>query len=350
MRLGHHAALRPLCLRCRHQRDTPVLLGPPIVEEQHGDDVIAGMLPCPVCSAAYPIWNGIPILVADLPQLLRTQSHALFGCPDLPPKLSNFLHERLGMDSPWTERRAVMSAYAISHWGDRLVGQSLPAPVGPGCESMLAVWKALSQSAAMRGPLLDGGCAAGRITLEAAARVQGPCLGVDLNLDLLRLAAARARGRTVEVDVLRNGLASERRTIRGEGEQPQVDLWCADVSDLPFAARTFGTVVSMQTLDSVADPGGLLGEAARVLQDEGEFLLSSPFDWHAHVTPEPGWIGGFGGASGDPVVALRELLERTGLLTLEEAWDELPWVLRQSDRLATVRTVWAARLRRLAVP
>jgi SAM-dependent methyltransferase/uncharacterized protein YbaR (Trm112 family) len=340
MRWRHWEQLRPLCLRCRHDHDEAVPLGEPEVQNADGDDVLDALLPCPQCGTRFPVLDGIPILVADLPAFLRSQAHDLVADRGGSPLLAAFLHEQLGMASVLTERRAVRSVYAWAHWGDALA-TPLPTPgdVPPG--DLLALLAQFGRIDPALGPVLDAACGAGRASWEVASPPGACVLGVDLSLDLLRLGRARLRGEPISVPFVRAGLATECRTLRSIEPRPAADLWCADVSDLPFATSSFGTVLSLNALDSVLDPGGHLGEAARVLRAGGALLLATPFDWHAHVTPEAAWIGGHGAQHGDPVAALGVLVEGTGLLDHVASRGGLPWRLRRSDRALDHRLCWA---------
>ena len=54
---------------------------------------------------------------------------------------------------------------------------------------------------------------------------------------------------------------------------------------LPFADRSFDTVVSFETLEHVADSRTMLAELTRVVKPHGRVILSVPFLWGEHCQP-----------------------------------------------------------------
>jgi 2-polyprenyl-3-methyl-5-hydroxy-6-metoxy-1,4-benzoquinol methylase len=51
---------------------------------------------------------------------------------------------------------------------------------------------------------------------------------------------------------------------------------CADIQNLPFAAGSFDTIFSLETVEHVPDPPQAFRELARVLKPGGRLLLSTP--------------------------------------------------------------------------
>ncbi|MEO7036164.1 MAG: class I SAM-dependent methyltransferase [Polyangiaceae bacterium] len=54
---------------------------------------------------------------------------------------------------------------------------------------------------------------------------------------------------------------------------------------LPFADRSFDTVLNVQVLEHTPHPAALVAEMARVLKDDGVLLLSAPFQFRLHEQP-----------------------------------------------------------------
>jgi SAM-dependent methyltransferase len=59
----------------------------------------------------------------------------------------------------------------------------------------------------------------------------------------------------------------------------------ADLGRLPFAGASFDHVLSTQTLEHLADPGGFLAEAHRVLRPGGTLFLTAPMLFRMHQEP-----------------------------------------------------------------
>jgi SAM-dependent methyltransferase len=58
-----------------------------------------------------------------------------------------------------------------------------------------------------------------------------------------------------------------------------------DAHALPFADGTFDTVVNIQVLEHLREPGVAIAEFARVLKPGGRLVLSTVMDWEIHQHP-----------------------------------------------------------------
>lgn len=127
-----------------------------------------------------------------------------------------------------------------------------------------------------------------------------PCFTSDrLFLDLgcgpgMLLAAAAARGyQGIGIDVSLTWLIVAQRLIADYGGQPQ--LAAALAESLPLADGSVGSVVSLDVIEHVAEPGSYLREIDRVVGSKGFIALSTPNRFS--LTPEPhvgiwgvGWL------------------------------------------------------------
>jgi SAM-dependent methyltransferase len=64
----------------------------------------------------------------------------------------------------------------------------------------------------------------------------------------------------------------------------KVDIIC-DATNIPLESNTFNTVISTQSIEHIANYGGMLQEAYRLLKSGGYLILSGPMYWHLHEEP-----------------------------------------------------------------
>ncbi len=340
MRLGHFHALRPVCPACRRQgAHSPLTLA--CVEEEHEDDVRAGLLGCGNCGARYPILDGLPVLVPDLPRFLSDNLFYLTMRRDLPPAVAEVLSEATGPGAGLDAIRQHVSSYGWDHWADHDPSEAVGEQVEPGQAARLLARLVDGLPAPLpEGPILDLGCGAGRTVAELAERTGRLVLGLDLSVPLGRVARDAVVGGHVAYDRRRSGLHFERRAFPVP-RRPQADIWIADVLALPFADDGFALLTALNLLDCVSDPPGALAEFGRVLRPGGACALATPFDWSSVATPFAHWLGGRGaqgphGGRSEP--ALDELLSEgpgaAGSLRRSRPAGEAEWQIRLHDRSA----------------
>src|SRR5690606_2651775 len=85
------------------------------------------------------------------------------------------------------------------------------------------------------------------------------------------LFEARASGRYTRLDLERHG---------------DVTDVVADGLQLPFPAGSWGRVLAIEVLEHVADPASFIQELGRVLQVDGDLLVTVPFLFPVHGSPE----------------------------------------------------------------
>lgn len=138
------------------------------------------------------------------------------------------------------------------HWDQRYsgMGVNLPCP---------EVWKHLLQSFYWsdlqddgHNKILDVGC------------------GVGLGLRLINLLYPHKKLYGVDI--------SERAIDRLKRDLPNAILKCEQVPPLSFSDNFFDTVICTEVLEHLEKPQDLLKEIARVLKDNGDFLVTVPND------------------------------------------------------------------------
>ncbi len=331
VKLQHFAAYRPLCPLCRTSgAESPLAVDR--VARGNDEAIDEGTLACPApaCAAKYPILDGIPILLADARGAVAGAAPALLARNDLSELAEDLIAECCGPGSAFDTVRQQLSSYAWDHYAEFDPADAAADPA-PGAASRLLA-RGLALAGPLGGPALDLGCSAGRTTFDLATATGGLALGVDMNLAKLRLAADVLRTGRVRYPKRRVGNRYERREFDLPLDRRRVDFWACDAAALPFPDGGIGTAVSLNVLDSMANPAGHLRAVAAALRPGGRFVLACPYDWSPAVTPPEAWLGGT--AVGDSEPATAAALAAAGFTVLARDADA-PWRVRLHDR-ATV--------------
>jgi ubiquinone/menaquinone biosynthesis C-methylase UbiE len=107
----------------------------------------------------------------------------------------------------------------------------------------------------------------GRRFSKGADVLDAAC-GLGYGTAYLAEVARRVRG----VDASTEAIAIAERRYPG----PNVMFGVADVQALPDSDASYDVVVSFETIEHVDQPTTMLGEIARVLRDDGTFIVSTP--------------------------------------------------------------------------
>jgi SAM-dependent methyltransferase len=261
-----------------------------------------GILGCPApeCRARFPIIDGLPVLVADLPRFLGDAAVYLLAREDLDEELADLLGSLLPPGSWFDATRQHLSGYVRDHWGHCDPGDRA-APV-PGQAWALAQ-AGLAMAGAVCGPVIELGAAAGGVTRALADRFDTPVLGIDLSAPLARFAARALPGGTLRYPLRLAGTAYEERRITIPPPlRDNASFWLADAMVPPLEPECAGLVVALNLLDVVSDPAALLRSAAALLRPGGHLLLCTPFDWSTAATPVGAWLGARSAATAAPDV------------------------------------------------
>jgi SAM-dependent methyltransferase/uncharacterized protein YbaR (Trm112 family) len=277
----------PHCPSCR-ARGSSVLLR---LDRWQDSDGGQGILACPAdeCRRQFPVIDGLPVLVADLPRYLNEAGVYLLARDDLWAPVADLIGAVLPPGSWFDAKQQHLSGYVRDHWG--IFDATDHAEPAPGQAWALAEAGLASVGTAV-GPVLELGAAAGGVTRALAERFDAPVLGLDLSAPLARFATRALRGGSFPYPLRVAGTAYEERQITvAPLPRGNANFWIADALAPPLAAGCAGLVVALNLVDCVSDPAGLLRAAADLLRPGGHLLLSTPFDWSTAATPAEGWVG-----------------------------------------------------------
>ncbi|MCA9188139.1 MAG: methyltransferase domain-containing protein [Pirellulaceae bacterium] len=306
MRRDTFELLQPVCPVCRgaDQGEWPLRLDAVMVEsEQH---ILEGLLVCSnsACQREYPIIDGIPILVPNIRAYISDNIMSIVGRRDFSEVTDSVLGDCCGPGSMFDVLRQHLSSYAEDHYGELDTARTANdtreqnSGVATALRDLVNAADTLTDETLPvdpppDGPLLDVGCSVGRTTFELAAMKRQPVVGIDLNFSMLRTAAAVLQRGEVAYPVRRVGLVYDRRSFAVDFPHAErVDFWACDALALPFRDDTFAGIVGLNVLDCVLSPVDFLRSLGRVVQGEGNVLLSCPFDWAPSATPVEQWLGG----------------------------------------------------------
>lgn len=269
-------------------------------QETQGPDILQGALQCPACRRAYPVQEGIAILLVRSGEVSGADHYT---------------------------RPQVLSAYLWSQfadlWEDSDAGDAYLR------------WSTLLQGAS--GAALDVGCAVGRMTLELAA-AGGFALGIDRSWPFIRSARTLARQGHLEFALTDEGLLSEPRTIHlpERLRAVPVEFLVADALALPFPKSFFQRTLSLNLLDKLPDPRRHLAELNRVAAtDTATLLISDPYSWSQDMASPERWLGGTatGPWAGRGSDNLRRILARDCAPAWQVTQEEtIPWIIRNHAR------------------
>jgi len=298
MRIGHFESLKPVCSRCKSERQSFEPLSIANVAKQTNDVILEGNLICsnPQCQTEYPIIDGIPIIIHPVSKYVNDNFYHISHRDDLSSLSESFLGDFSGPGSEFNSIRHYLSAYCFDHYGDKAPANefdtqqdgTLPGNV---VNCLNAGFSILDDPG--KSPAIDIGCAVGRSTFEIAKYCSGLTLGIDLNFSQLRVAQKVLREGRIQFPLKRTGIVYDRHEFDIDlPNRTDVDFWACDASALPFTNESFNFVSTLNVLDTVNSPAALLQSLNDTLNTGGSLLLSTPYDWSPPV-PLQNWLGGY---------------------------------------------------------
>lgn len=249
-----------------------------------------GILACALagCGARFPVIDGVPVLVADLPRFLNEAGVYLLTRDDLWAPIADLLGSIVPPGSWFDATRQHLSGYVRDHWGSfDSTDTGTPAPG----QAWALAQAGLALAGPVSGPIVELGAAAGGVTRALAERFDTPVLGIDLSAPLARFAARALRGGKFRYPLRIAGTAYEERELVAPPLRGNAAVWIADALLPPLGTECAGLVLALNLLDCVSDPAALLRAAAALLRAGGHLLLCTPFDWSTAATPAAAWLG-----------------------------------------------------------
>jgi SAM-dependent methyltransferase/uncharacterized protein YbaR (Trm112 family) len=356
LRLGHFEALKPVCPRCRTERQILAPLTLATILKQEEDHIIEGVLHCSdaACQMEYPIIDGIPIIVPYVRKYLSDNLPHIHARDDLSETIESIIGDGVGPGTFLDSSRQHLSSYAWDHYNDLNPEKSpdefpIALPSGSSIVDCLEAGLQLIENNSdvkIGSPVIDIGCSVGRTAFELAGKYQALTLGIDVNFSMLRVAHKVLQEGIVQYPLKRIGIVYDRQEFKVEfANSNLVDFWACDALALPFAENSFDFASGFNVFDSVTSPRDLLVSIGHVLTPSGSALLATPYDWSPAATPLETWIGGHSQRGPDHGAAeplLRKLLtagshpQSVSNLSLTGEIPNHPWLVRVHERSQTL--------------
>jgi ubiquinone/menaquinone biosynthesis C-methylase UbiE len=135
---------------------------------------------------------------------------------------------------------------------------------------------------------------AARFVVETAGGLRGPALDVGTGKGLLAIALARSGAEVISVDLVDDEQELARLLAEEAGVGGRIRFLRQDAAHLPYPDRGFGCAAMMDVLHHLDDPGPVLREMARVVDERGVIVVAdfdeAGFELVARVHREEGRV------------------------------------------------------------
>jgi SAM-dependent methyltransferase len=290
-----------------------------------------GILACLTedCGSRFPVIDGLPVLVPDLPRYLAEVGVYLLARDDLWTPVADLLGNLTPPGAWFDAARQHLSGYVRDHWGAFDTTDHSAPP--PGQAWALAKAGLALIEGNVSGPVIELGAATGGVTRALAERLDTQVLGMDLSAPVMRFASRALRGGTMRYPLRLSGTAyAQREIVIPPPTRGDATVWLADALVPPVAKGSAGLVVALNLLDCVADPTALMRAAAGLLRPGGHLLLCTPRDWNTSVTPVDAWVNARSAEAA--VTDLAAWAERVSGLTTIAHTEDRDWLVRVHAR------------------
>ncbi len=191
-------------------------------------------------------------------------------------------------DELYYEKDEIISQYCEFHYGDEHFSV-------PNFAKKIA--QIADKYAINRNRVLDIGCSVGRSSFELCSNFKS-VTGIDFSARFISVAQSfKDKGilrfeKKIEGDIKENREITLKSIVLDEVDLQRLEFWQGDACNLKPHFKNYDMIVAINLLDRLYDPKLFLKDMAKRLNENGIFIIGSPFTWSEEYVKKENWLGG----------------------------------------------------------
>ena len=182
----------------------------------------------------------------------------------------------------------------------------------------------------------DIGCATGRLSFELA-RYFDQVDGVDFSANFISVGTKLQQKGVLEYKIMSEGELYElakidMKKLRLEKNKNKVRFYQADACNLKDIFKDYDLIIATNLIDRLYDPELFLNDIHHRLNDNGLFVLTSPYTWQTTYTKKNKWLGGYKNKDGKDIKTFETIKQilQNGFKLIDQA--DVPFVIKETNR------------------
>ncbi|WP_331775427.1 5-histidylcysteine sulfoxide synthase [Sulfurospirillum sp. 1612] len=191
-------------------------------------------------------------------------------------------------DKLYYEKDEIISQYCEFHYGDEHFGVKNFAK---------KIAEIAEKYAINKGSVLDIGCSVGRTSFELCKTFER-VTGIDFSARFINVAQSLKENGFLRYEKKIEGDIKEQKeiTLKDLGldrvDFNKLEFWQGDACNLKPHFEHYDMIVAINLLDRLYNPKLFLQDVSKRLNDEGIFIVASPFTWSEEYVKKENWLGG----------------------------------------------------------
>ncbi len=186
------------------------------------------------------------------------------------------------------EKDEIISQYCEFHYGDEYFNTQ---------NFLTKVADISNKYAINKGRVLDIGCSVGRASFELSKSFES-VTGIDFSARFINVAQSFKDNGVLRFEQKIEGDITNPKeiTLQNLGLQKSVlkklEFWQGDACNLKPHFKNYDLIIAINLLDRLYDAELFLRDMAKRLNDDGIFIVGSPFTWSEEYVKKENWLGG----------------------------------------------------------